>query len=85
MSVANDVAKDLNDEISARKLCAKKIYDELSHAISSVSNDLLDKISDVVDQLSDVSTDIALSICTLFINDSNISDEIGKISNDLTS
>ena len=48
MSVANDVAKDLSDEISARKLCAKKIYDELSHAISSVSNDLLDKISDVV-------------------------------------
>ena len=85
MSVANDVAKDLSDEISARKLCAKKIYDELSCAISSVSNDLLDKISDVVDQLSDVSTDIALSICTLFNNDSTISDEIGKISNDLTS
>ena len=50
MSVANDVAKDLNDEISARKLCAKKIYDELSCSISSVSNDLLDKIGDVVDQ-----------------------------------
>ena len=79
MSVANDVAKDLNDEISARKLCAKKIYDELSCSISSVSNDLLDKISDVVDQVSGVSTDIALSICTLFKNDRNISDDIGKI------
>lgn len=85
MSVASDVAKDLSDEISARKLCAKKIYDELSCSISSASNDLLDKIGDVVDQLSDVSTDIALSICTLFKNDNNIQDEIGKISNDLTS
>ena len=85
MSVASDVAKDLSDEISARKLCAKKIYDELSCSISSVSNDLLDKISDVVDQLSGVSTDIALSICTLFKNDSIISNEIGQISNDLTS